>query len=244
MDDIKKSFNAILYERTTSPFYGTLIVSWFVWNWKIVYLTIFISEDQLNTDKISYITENFCDGLNLILYPLISTVLLLTIVPFISNGAYWLSLRFIKWRREQKNKVELKQLLTLEQSIELREQIFNQEKRIEKILTDKNLEIEQLKSLLEAQKDGNSIKSEQAGAEVSVSDLKMLSTTIKNSKNELDYYSYLVRHIFDGFSLSSVNIPIGFYAKLEAYGIINKGGTYLYNKGKNWNRFYRYMSED
>ena len=87
IDELKKSLSAILYERTTSPFYGTLLISWLIWNWKIVYLTVFISESSINTDKINYIVSNFNDIHCLLIYPLISTIVLLTVVPFISNGA-------------------------------------------------------------------------------------------------------------------------------------------------------------
>ena len=37
MTDVKKSLNSIINERISSPFYGTLILSWLIWNWK--YLT-------------------------------------------------------------------------------------------------------------------------------------------------------------------------------------------------------------
>ncbi len=135
MEEIKKSFKSILYERTTSPFYGTFIISWLIWNWKIVYVTLFVSEKSIKTDKLSYLLNNhLIDELNLIVWPIISTIALLTIFPFITNGAYWLKLKFDKWKKDKKNEVELKQLLTLEQSIELREQIANQEERFEKIL--------------------------------------------------------------------------------------------------------------
>lgn len=46
-DELKKSISAILYERTTSPLFGSFILSWTVWNWKIFYITLFISEDKI-----------------------------------------------------------------------------------------------------------------------------------------------------------------------------------------------------
>jgi len=61
LDDIKKSLNEIIYERTTSPLYGTLIISWLIWNWRIVYLTFFISEKKITKNKIDFILSNYSD---------------------------------------------------------------------------------------------------------------------------------------------------------------------------------------
>ena len=121
IDDLKKSFDQIIYERTASPFYGSFIISWCLWNWKIIYLTFFVSQD-----KIDYIVTNFSAFKNIFIFPLLSSIFIITLVPFITNGAYWLSLKFNKWRVDQKNLVDGKQLLSIEQSIELREQISKQ----------------------------------------------------------------------------------------------------------------------
>lgn len=92
--DIKKSLNEIIYERTTSPFFGTLITSWLIWNWRIIYLTFFISESKIKPNEIDYILANYSDIDHIVWYPIISTILLVTIIPFISNGVYWLSIKF------------------------------------------------------------------------------------------------------------------------------------------------------
>ena len=144
-DELKKSISALLYERTTSPLFGTLVVSWSVWNWKIIYLTFFISEKELiGKNKIEYIIENYNDNFNLYWFPLISTTILITLIPFISNGAYWISIKFLKWKKDKKNDVEMNQLLTVKESIELRELVVDQEKRFENLLEVKNTEIKQL----------------------------------------------------------------------------------------------------
>ncbi|KLT70496.1 hypothetical protein [Flavobacterium sp. ABG] len=148
-DEAKKSVESILSQRLTSPFYGTLIVSWLIWNWKIIYLTIFISEKNIRSTKIDYITANYNDTWHIVWYPLISTAVLLLFLPLITNGAFWLDLLYYRWRVNKKNFVESKQLLTIEDSMNLREIHLSNEKRFETLLEDKNKEIEQLKLIIE-----------------------------------------------------------------------------------------------
>lgn len=153
--EFRKSISSIFQERVTSPFWGALIFSWLIWNWKIAYLTFIIDQDKIQGNKIDYIVNNLSDIKHIIVYPLISAVLLLAVIPFFANGAFWLSLRFQRWRSEQKNMIERKQLLTFEQSILLRQEVLNQEKKFNSLLDSKNIEIEQLKKILEQSKNTN-----------------------------------------------------------------------------------------
>jgi len=151
--EFKKSVSSLLYERVASPLYGALFLSWVTWNWKIFYLTFFINEENINKDKITYIVDNFSNIHNLVTLPLVSTFLLLTVVPFITNGAFWLHLNFNKWKIDKKHEVEKQQLLTLEQSIELRAEIANSKKQFEVMISGKNSEIESLKLQLKNAKN-------------------------------------------------------------------------------------------
>lgn len=148
-EEFRKSINSVLYERVVSPLFGTFIFTWLVWNWKILVLLFFVNEEKLNTTKAEFIAVNFNNSNNLIIYPIISTAILLTIVPFISNGAYWLNLKFQKWRYDQKNHIERRKLLTIEQSLQLREEIENQKEKFVKLIQSKNSEIEQLTQEIE-----------------------------------------------------------------------------------------------
>lgn len=145
ISELTKSINSILYERVTSPLYGALFFSWSVWNWKIIYLTIFVSAESIKETKIDYISNNYSDIHFLLTYPVISTLLLLTVVPFLTNAAYWAHIKFHKWKTDKKHEVEMKQLLTIEQSIQIRSEIAEQEKEFDNLLSRKNSEIEQLK---------------------------------------------------------------------------------------------------
>jgi hypothetical protein len=149
IDEIKKSINSIFTDRISSPFYGTLIVSWLIWNWKIVYLTLFIDQERISGTKIDYIQSNYSSIHSLLTFPLVSTIILLTILPFVTNAAFWLDIVFTTWRVNQKNRIEGKQLLTIEQSIRLRTEIRELEESIEKLLEKKNEEIKVLKQELE-----------------------------------------------------------------------------------------------
>ncbi|WP_299385574.1 hypothetical protein [uncultured Lacinutrix sp.] len=238
MQDIKKSISTILYERTTSPFYGTLIISWLVWNWKIIYLTFFISENKIVTSKIDYIVENYSDFHHLLTFPLISTIVLITLIPFVVNGAYWVSLSFANWRLTQKNFIEKKQLLTVEQSIELREQILKQEERFSKLVNDKNLEIEQLKEIIN---DYDSSKTQVA--DNSNEELEKLADRFKSNNSEMTTLNNIIRAIQSNFRQEDKDETRKILSLLESYLIIDKSDSPLYKFTTKGKRFLRYINE-
>lgn len=160
LSDFKTSIDKILHERLTSPFWGAFILSWFIWNWRIPYVSIFVDQDKLKegTTRIDYIvTECLTTGwVNVLWLPLASTAIIILVFPFISNGAYWISLKFNKWKVDKKNHVDGQTLLTLEKSVQLREQLNNLTKRYDAITKDSeeqirilNLELAQQKETLE-----------------------------------------------------------------------------------------------
>lgn len=160
LSELKKSTSAILHQRVTSPLYGTLIISWLFWNWKIIYLTLFIDESSIKGTKIDFIVANYSNPLNHFIYPFISAAIIIVLIPFVANGAFWLSLKFKKWRLDQKNEIEKKQLLTIEQSIALRSEIREKELGFEKILEKVEQEKEELNKIsVELQEEVNRLKS-------------------------------------------------------------------------------------
>ncbi len=145
LSDFKNSIDKILHERLTSPFWGAFISSWLVFNWRIPYVSIFVDQDKLpnGTTRIDYII-NTCitDRWEYItLYPLISTAIIILLFPFISTGAYWVSLKFTKWKTDMKNRVDGATLLTLEKSVQLREELRNLNKKYEEINKDNEEEV-------------------------------------------------------------------------------------------------------
>ncbi len=155
IDEIRKSINAILYERVSSPFYGTLALSWLAWNWKIPYITFFVSEAKINCSnvlftncsKVDYILEHCTNSLNLWQGPLISVVVLLAVVPFITNGSYWLDMWFKKWRIKKKIEFEDETPLLPKKANELRKKIRDVNEEFERLNEEKDEGIKDLKSL-------------------------------------------------------------------------------------------------
>lgn len=235
LDEFKKSISSALYERVVSPFYGTLLVSWSVWNWKIVYLTLFISESSIKADKISYILTNYSDIHHLVTYPLISTALLLTVFPFVTNGAFWLSLKFHKWKVDKKHEIERSQLLTLEQSIELRSEVAEKEKHFEEMLSGKNREIESLKIQLE--------ELERATSPEKPKSRTANSSATSITKESREFQSFLDSGKIDGFiALKDELLKDGWFAHEDidgfesamAFGLVQHqgSGAKLSAKGK------------
>ncbi|WP_298238835.1 hypothetical protein [uncultured Algibacter sp.] len=190
LKEFGNSINKIINERLTSPFYGTLIVSWLIINWKIIYLTIFVDSSEIRGTKIDFIVSNYSESSRIIWYPLLTTILIITIVPFITYLAYWASLIFIDLRRKLKNKIEKNQQLTVEESAQIRLEIQNQKVRLIELLKDKDIEIESLKlqieelskSLIEQNKTTNKIDKKSSNTQNSKSTLEIIQD--QNKKEE------------------------------------------------------------
>ena len=211
IEETKKSIQGILTQRISSPFYGTLIVSWLLWNWKIIYLTFFVSEKIIKQNKIDYINTNYSNFNHLVLFPLISTIVILTLIPFLTNAAFWLDLNFDKWRIDKKMEIEKKQLLTIEQSINLREQILNMENRFESLLIDKNSEILQLKTII----------NELEKRPVQIDDSLILEDSKKQEDNDIEYLS---TKIIGNEKLSKANKTINYYIQAGYSKLVNADG--------------------
>jgi hypothetical protein len=112
-------------------------------------VTFFISEESITGTKIDYITTNCSETLYLVWGPIISTAILLTAIPVISYYAYWLSLEYKKWNIDRKNKVEGATLLTLDESLELRKNLKEEQDRLGTLITAKEADNKNLKDKIE-----------------------------------------------------------------------------------------------
>ena len=186
--EFRKSINSILFERVSSPLYGAFFFSWLVWNWEIIYLTLFISEESIGCTKIQYIQDYLLNIHTIFTLPAISTLILIVIVPFISNGAYWITLKFTQWRKNQKSSIEGKQLLTLERSIEIMKQINQKDREFDELIEKKN-ENEKNQNLLIDQLNKQLTEKEKEIKQLNLklnNPRKYASQSIKSSKVNFD----------------------------------------------------------
>ncbi|HMI77690.1 MAG TPA: hypothetical protein VK484_02805, partial [Ferruginibacter sp.] len=136
LSDLGNSFNKIFEERISSPLYGTFIISWLIWNWKIIYLTIFINKDDIQpSNKIQYILDNYINWWVLLWFPLISTVVLITVIPLVANKLYKVHLYYERERTRDKEKSDAGNRLTIRQSADIRNEMMmlveNNQKQID-----------------------------------------------------------------------------------------------------------------
>lgn len=152
--DIGDSINGVLKERLKSPFWGTLICAWLVWNWEMWYVTFFIKEKYLAPmNKIAYIQWHCGDWLNLFLYPFLSALIILTLLPFGLRYLNRLHLFIRKKLREDLNRYHSDIMLTVDESIEINKRYMELQKEYNVLLEHKNEAINKRESEIESQRE-------------------------------------------------------------------------------------------
>jgi hypothetical protein len=120
------SIDKLIRDRASSPLFSTLTITWLIWNWKIVYLTLFINSSQITpSNKIDFILSNYAGWWYNLAFPVVSTVFLLLVVPYAENWIYGRYLYFKTARRTMKDDSESKARLSIEESNRIREENSN-----------------------------------------------------------------------------------------------------------------------
>jgi hypothetical protein len=144
------NIKAVLYDRLSSPLFGSFILSWSLWNYKFILL---ITSSMPPTNKFFIIDtyiyyDKYHIFLNGFLYPLLTSSAIIFIYPYPAKYIYEF------WLKKQKELLDIKQniegtsLLSLEQSINIRKEIAEIQIYNEKELNEKNNKIESLKQII------------------------------------------------------------------------------------------------
>lgn len=144
LSDAVTSIKAYLYERAVSPLLGSLIISWCAWNYKFLLLLVsgLTFSEKLRFTHVLYSNdyEIFLQGM---LFPFLTSVAYLFIFPYPAQFVYKFSLRRQKALNDLKNEQQENELLTLEQSKAIRNQLAEVEKQFDELVERKERAIEQ-----------------------------------------------------------------------------------------------------
>lgn len=97
MSDFLKSISSPFVERARSPIVGPFLVSWSIINWKIIYITVFLSNEilaPLNKLDFVYGLVNWCRCFWL---PLVITLVYIFLMPFVDR----LVMKFTEYQKRK-----------------------------------------------------------------------------------------------------------------------------------------------
>lgn len=170
MEELFKSVKAHLYDRSSSPLFGAFMLSWSVWNYRV--LTILFSDENIE-DKFSAIDKQFesFDFLTLqingahidgFLIPALFALFYIYIYPVISEPVYKFSLEKRRKLREIKQASDDLRLLSVEDSRAIyKELALAKARHGEEVEKYNKQNSENQKSINELQTELDKIKDEQ-----------------------------------------------------------------------------------
>ncbi|WP_111308932.1 hypothetical protein [Confluentibacter sediminis] len=110
MEETTESLKDAIKERVSNPFIGKLLLAWIIWNWKITYVTFFVSEERLSVNRLDFVSKylnphSIFNFLNIYFVPLLITAFLIWVAPWISNVVYYVSENRRRDREIKKKKI-------------------------------------------------------------------------------------------------------------------------------------------
>jgi hypothetical protein len=156
VDEATQSLKKYLKDKLSSPFYGTFIISWLLWNWKAWYVTFFIDSNLLFQTKgilkIDYILSfypwgYFLNSIYFFIPPLVSAYLIIFWLPRITRKFYKKSLKnenVIKLIKLEEDRIiaeaEEKTFKAEEVKLDVEEKVLKKEIAVKKIKSEKSQE--------------------------------------------------------------------------------------------------------
>jgi hypothetical protein len=153
-DDVGKTIKAILYDRITSPLFGTFIFSWCGWNWRL--LVLFLTDSSTTVvKKFQYVDSDLYPRANEIiihgfLLPATTTAFFIYIYPWFAKKVYGY------WREQQNELKKLqvekdgKKPLTKEEAQEITNRALLSELRYQDEREKREVRIKDLENLVKS----------------------------------------------------------------------------------------------
>lgn len=180
MDDIIKTFKAHLYDRVTSPLLSSFLISWALWNHRL--LVVLISSDMKIKEKFAYV-DNFLFPtwhevtFRGFLWPLLSTLFLIYVYPVPSRWVYSYVRKEQKRLKEIQQRIEDETPLTQEEARAMRVSLRDAARDFDKQMKERDAEIASLK-------EENATLNSEIVAEVPVNEIQPTETNESNEPTE------------------------------------------------------------
>lgn len=153
-DDAVKTIKAQLYDRLTSPLFGTFAISWLGWNWR--FPVLFISDSSMHVvNKFDYVTSTLYPNqstywLNGLLYPLLTTAFFIFIYPWLARPVYEYWRIQIKKQKEIQQRIEDETPMTVEEARELKRETLKSELKYQIESEQREQRIKELEEIIKS----------------------------------------------------------------------------------------------
>lgn len=177
IDEFIKTIKANLYERSTSPIAGAFIISWCSWNYRIL---IYLFSDESPKAKIDAI-QNLTNIKVGLFYPLLVAAFFIFVYPYPARFTYWF------WRKQKtamrviRQKIESEELLSREESRDIKRQMDNLQTEQNKVIERKDTEITDLKKIIEAKISDHATEMERKDKETE----ELIKSVKQNNKTNI-----------------------------------------------------------
>ncbi|MDF2073170.1 hypothetical protein P2Q70_01095 [Pseudomonas mendocina] len=150
MRDIFDSIGAAIKDRFTNPLTGAFIVSWLIWNYKVVVILV---SDMKPYVKFSYVQNHlYPDSLSVVVWgvlvPLATALAYIIIYPHPSRWVYEYALKQSRENRKVRHKVEDETPLSVEESRKIIAERHSEAARYEAELDQKDAALKQCRALI------------------------------------------------------------------------------------------------
>jgi hypothetical protein len=158
LEDIVNSVKASLYDRTSSPLFGSTLISWAAWNFRL--LLVVVGDGKYN-EKITYIAQvlypRWYDvAIFWFVGPLLTAAVFIYLYPYPARKVYEHSANEQKKLRELRRQVEGDELLTVEEARDLRQKHLDMQIRFDTQIKALEGERDSLRNLVARLQDGQS----------------------------------------------------------------------------------------
>ena len=122
LSDIVNSIKATLYDRTSSPLFGSFALAWLPWNYRLV---VVLLGDGTYKEKLEFVSTMLYPSAESLVrlwgvYPLVTALLFIFIYPWPARWVYAYSANQRRRLRELRREIEGDELITAEEARRLR----------------------------------------------------------------------------------------------------------------------------